>query len=221
MRTRVKDHHAVWFRLFQRLYHALHVDSPAPLVPVVVLHHLQAARLEQLPVDRPRRPRHVHRSAPLDVPPDQLADHTQTTCATQHLCACDSLLPDGGRVTAEQHDLCGRLELVQPVYRQVLLVGCGVVGQLLLGLADDGEDVRLALIGPVRPSDGIDLLSTRVRFVCARQGDDCVVRRLREALEERRLTAANWHCCRCCVMDVWLGGWLSHTNNTSTGAFDR
>mmetsp|Transcript_24662 Transcript_24662/g.76803 ORF Transcript_24662/g.76803 Transcript_24662/m.76803 type:complete len:303 (-) Transcript_24662:39-947(-) len=194
VRAGVEEDHGTRCGALQRGHHALKVQGPGLRLVVGVGLHREPRDLEDGVVVAPRGvgdPDLVHFR--LHVRLDELGHNTQRAGARQGLHRGDAALLDGGRVRAKNELLRHRFQVRRAVDGAVLLVDAGaqLLEHLLLGLLNDLEHERLAILRAVGADPKIDLLGVGVSVVCQGRAKDGVNRCHSNVLEER-------HGSRCC-----------------------
>ena len=152
--------------------HASDIETLGLLVEVAVLAHGDASRGEHLVVVAPGRVAHVEGAG--SELSEELSNDAQSASTGQGLHGSDSCVADEGAVEAEEDTLGALAELSETIDGQILLIKSGISDNCCLSLADDGEDVGLAVVVAVGTDTKVDLLGVLVGLEALSQTEDRV-----------------------------------------------
>ena len=152
--------------------HAVDVKTLGLLVEVAVLAHSNSSRGEHLVVVAPSGVAHVEGA--WSELGEELGNDTKGASTGQSLNRGDSGVTDKGAVEAEEDTLGALAELSKTIDGQILLIKSGISDNCCLSLADDGEDVGLAIVVAVGTDTKVDLLGVLVGLEALSQTEDRV-----------------------------------------------
>ena len=177
----VEEHGGTGSGVSKILEHTLEVETLSLLIEVAVLAHLEAGSLEDRVVVAPGGVANVDGSGSVRL--EEVADNAEGAGTRESLGRGNSTAGDISVLPAEEGHTGTLVEVLVAIDGRVLLVELEVVGDHLLGLANDGENVGLAVLGSVGTDTEVDLLGELVGLVASGERKDGVSRGLSDVTE--------------------------------------